>query len=201
MQTSALSRGRQNDSATKLYCYVDESGQDTRGSLFIVSIVLVDKERDRATELCEYFERASGKGHVKWIKANHSKRLEFMRYVLQESFFNGKLNFAVYRNSMDYLPLTVLTIARAIVAKAQRAYKATVIIDGLPRVHQRWVGSELRHLRIQVRKVRGMRKEENDALIRLADAVCGLVRLALEGQKEAQELFERGKQSGFLREL
>lgn len=201
MQTSALSRGRQDDSATKLYCYVDESGQDTRGSLFIVSIVLVDKEKDRATKLCEYMERASGKGHVKWIKANHSKRLEYIRYVLHEFFFIGKLNFAVYRNSRDYFPLTVLTIARAIVANVQGTYKATVLIDGLPRAQQRWVGSELRHLHIQVRKVRGLRKEENDALIRLADAVCGFVRLALEGQKEALELFERAKQSGFLREL
>ncbi len=46
-----------------------------------------------------------------------------------------------------------------------------------------------------------MRKDENDALIRLADAICGLVRLALEHQEEAKELYERGKQNGFLKEL
>lgn len=30
----------------KLYCYVDENGQDTKGDIFIVSIVVTGKERD-----------------------------------------------------------------------------------------------------------------------------------------------------------
>jgi hypothetical protein len=29
---------------TKYYCFVDETGQDTAGKLFIVSAVLVEKE-------------------------------------------------------------------------------------------------------------------------------------------------------------
>ncbi len=49
--------------------------------------------------------------------------------------------------------------------------------------------------------MRGVRKDENDALIRLADAICGFARAALEGQTTMQELFERGKQNGFLKEL
>jgi hypothetical protein len=116
------------------------------------------------------------------------------------SNLKGKLNFAVYRNSRDYLPLTVLTVARTIVACEERTYKATVLIDGLSRSQERWVGSELRHLHIQIRKVRGV-KDESDALIRLADALCGFVRAALEGQPAMKELFEDGKQSGFLKEL
>jgi hypothetical protein len=185
----------------KLYCYVDETGQDTRGDLYIVSVVVADNERDRSIELCEAMERESGKGRIKWVKADYAKRLDYIRRVLHEPTFKGKLNFAVYRNSLDYLPLTVLTIARTIVARGQRTYKATVLIDGLPRSHERWVGSELRHLRIQIKKVRGVRKDENDALIRLADAVCGFVRAALEGQAEMKALFEQGKQSSFLKEL
>ena len=30
----------------KIYCYVDETGQDTKGKLFIVSIVVVGKDKD-----------------------------------------------------------------------------------------------------------------------------------------------------------
>ena len=163
--------------------------------------MVAGEDRGRVIELCEAVERESGKGRVKWEKADYTKRLSYIRRVLQEPVFKGKLSFAVYRNSLDYLPLAVLTIARTIVACGQRAYKATVLIDGLPRAHERWVGSELRHLRIQVKKVRGVRKDENDALIRLADAVCGFVRAALEGQMEMSELFERGKRTGFLKEL
>jgi len=120
---------------------------------------------------------------------------------LQEPAFKGKLNFAVYRNSLDYLPLTVLTVARIIAAYGHRTYTTTVLIDGLPRPDERWVGSESRLLHIQVKKVRGVRKDENDALIRLADAVRGFVRVALEDQAEMKELFEQAKQSGFLKEL
>jgi hypothetical protein len=185
----------------KLYCYVDETGQDTRGNLFIVSVAVADEERDRLLALCEKIETETGKGRVKWIKTEYARRLDYVRRILQEPIFKGKLNFAVYRNSKDYLPLTVLTIARAIVACEIGAYSATVLIDGLPRSQERWVGSELRHLHVKVRKVRGVHKDENDALIRLADAMCGFVRAAVEGQEAMLQLFEWGKQRGFFREL
>jgi len=58
-----------------------------------------------------------------------------------------------------------------------------------------------RVLHIRVRKVRGVRKDESDALIRLADALCGFVRGAVEGQEAMQGLLEQGKRTGFLKEL
>lgn len=30
----------------KLYCYVDETGQDTKGKLFIVVAIVIEKEKD-----------------------------------------------------------------------------------------------------------------------------------------------------------
>lgn len=39
----------------KLYCYVDETGQDTMGQLFIVVAVIVASERDK---LDRYLEEA-----------------------------------------------------------------------------------------------------------------------------------------------
>jgi hypothetical protein len=33
--------GKQN-----LYCYVDETGQDTNGKFFVVSVVIADSRRD-----------------------------------------------------------------------------------------------------------------------------------------------------------
>lgn len=49
----------------KLYCYVDESGQDTEGRLFIVGGVITTQERDELTALCEQIERNVGKRN-KW---------------------------------------------------------------------------------------------------------------------------------------
>lgn len=185
----------------RLYCYVDETGQDTQGDLFVASVVITGQDRNQMLELCEKIEQKTGKGRMKWIKTDYARRLAYIHRILQEPAFKGKLNFAVYCNSRDYLPLTVLTIARAIVACEERTYKATVLIDGLSRSQERWIGSELRHLHIQIRKVRGVRKDENDALIRLADALCGFVRAAWEGQSAMKELVKHRKQSGFLREL
>ncbi|HIP97684.1 MAG TPA: hypothetical protein EYH32_10770, partial [Anaerolineae bacterium] len=82
----------------KLYCYVDETGQDTRGELFIVSVVIVGAGRDQAIQLCEAIERATGKGRVKWLKTRYDRRLAYIRRVLQEPIFQGKLNFAIYQN-------------------------------------------------------------------------------------------------------
>ncbi|MBI5653648.1 MAG: DUF3800 domain-containing protein [Chloroflexi bacterium] len=185
----------------KIYCYVDETGQDTQGDLFIVSVVITGRERDSLIERCAEIEQRTRKGRIKWIKTDYTRRVEYIRQILAEPAFRGKLNFASYRNTRDYLPRTVLTIARAITALALDDYKASVLIDGLPRAQEKWVGIELRHLRIKIKKVRGVLKEENDALVRLADALCGFVRAALEGQAEMRKLFERAKKSGTLKEL
>jgi hypothetical protein len=185
----------------KLYCYVDETGQDTRGRLFIVSVIVTGVEREQVIELCESIEQTTGKGRVKWIKARYDKRLAYIRRVLQEPVFQGKLYFAVYQDTRDYQSLTIQTIAETILAHARQPYKATVLIDGLPRSRRREVGSRLRNLGIRIRKVRGVRKDEYDALIRLADALCGFVRAAIEGQEAMKVLFEQGKKTGYIKEL
>ena len=45
----------------KLYAYVDESGQDTAGRLFVVSVLLLAEERDALLPRLEGIETRSGK--------------------------------------------------------------------------------------------------------------------------------------------
>ncbi len=184
----------------KFFCYVDETGQDTRGELFIVAVVIASQERNQLRQTCEDIERDSRKGRRKWVKTTYSRRLAYIRQVLERPIFEGKLNFAVYRDVQDYPSLAVQTIALALSARAETDYKATILIDGLPRSVERQVGLQLRRSGIRAKKVRGL-KDENDALIRLADAVCGLVRGAAEGQPAMRALFERAIQTGVLRDL
>jgi alkanesulfonate monooxygenase SsuD/methylene tetrahydromethanopterin reductase-like flavin-dependent oxidoreductase (luciferase family) len=185
--------------APKRYCYVDETGQDTQGDLFIVAVVVVvDLDRDQALADCEAIEQASGKGQRKWLRSRPAQRVAYVERVLQTGVFHGKLAFAVYRNSKEYVALTCQTIARAILAQPDATGKVTVLIDGLPQVHRREVGKYLRQQGIQVRKVRGIRDEENDALCRLADAVCGFVRAALENQEPFSVLLAQGQSQGVL---
>jgi hypothetical protein len=45
----------------KLYAYVDESGQDTLGELFLVSVVVTGEARDGLRKKLRTIERVSGK--------------------------------------------------------------------------------------------------------------------------------------------
>jgi hypothetical protein len=58
----------------------------------------------------------------------------------------------------------------------------------------------VRKLGIAVRKVRGAR-DESDELIRLADAVAGFVRDALEGSSVMQALFDQALRRGVIRKV
>lgn len=61
----------------KIYCYVDETGQDTEGDIFIVTVV-VPENRDKVLEYIENVEQQSGKGKFKWGKADHAKRFSYI---------------------------------------------------------------------------------------------------------------------------
>jgi hypothetical protein len=57
----------------------------------------------------------------------------------------------------------------------KREYHVTVFVDGLKRKERELFTRGLRELRVKTRKIRGVKRDENDALICLADALCGLV--------------------------
>lgn len=48
----------------KLYCYVDETGQDTEGQLFLVSVVVTEQEQESFAHELERIEAESGKRHI-----------------------------------------------------------------------------------------------------------------------------------------
>lgn len=186
--------------AKKFYCYVDETGQDTRGSLFIVSVVVAASERDEMRRVCETIERETGKNRVKWSDAAHSRRLAFIQRVFSEPVFQGRLNFAAYYDSRDYVSLTVDAISRSLRVSTGTECEATVMIDALPRSSERAVGLRLRRQGIRAKKVRGV-KDESDALIRLADALCGFVRSAKEGLPAAQKLLGQALETGWCKDV
>lgn len=185
----------------KLYCYIDETGQDTRGSLFIVSVIVTAEEREPLRQALERIERLAKKGRRKWTDSREQNRMEYMREVLTTPACKGKLMYAVYRDTTDYLGRTVLAVAHAIPAYTESDYEATVFVDGLPKSQTRLFGSMLRRFRIRTKKVRGVRKEQADALMRLADALCGFIRAAVSGESAFSSLLDRGKAAGYVREV
>lgn len=53
----------------KLYCYIDETGQDNFGRLFIVAVVITGKKREDLRYLLRHIETTSEKGRHKWAVA------------------------------------------------------------------------------------------------------------------------------------
>jgi hypothetical protein len=185
-----------------LYCYVDETGQDTNGQFFVVSVVISDSRRAELIAALEAIERRSGKGNVKWMKVRGRQRLDYISEVLGSALFKGSLYFSLYTGTKAYMATTVMTTAQAILRAQQSATPAVVYVDGLPKSRLRWFGVELRRLSIRTDKIVGVRREEADALIRLADACCGFVRAALLTQQpDMTALFEKAKASGHLTEV
>ncbi len=183
-----------------IYAFVDETGQDTKGEMFIVSVVVTDDEYDRINEALIEIEQRSNKRLDKWRKARFKARLAYLEAVIASPLLTGTIFFSHYTASLAYFELTVETTARAIQHKAAATQPVTIVVDGLSGQSIDRFKKSLRKLHVNARKVRGVR-DESEPLIRLADAIAGLVRDFIEGQPYAVEWYEKAIASGVLREL
>jgi uncharacterized protein DUF3800 len=184
----------------KVYAFVDESGQETNGALFLVSVILTDHEYEHINQILIEIEERSGKRLKKWSKARFEYRLAYIESIIGQPLFRGLILFSHYVNNQAYFDLTVETTAKAIHHKNKEAFPATVIVDGLRGRDVDRFKTRLRGSGINVRKVRGAR-DESEPIVRLADAVAGFVRDFLEGQTYAVKLYEQAIRDGIFSEL
>jgi hypothetical protein len=184
----------------KLYCFVDENGQDTGGRIFIVAVVILEGDRAALSALCEEFESTSRKGRLKWGKAQQVYRLNYLRLVFAQNAFQGKLCYCVFQGMKDYETATIQAIERALaVQQSGQPFAAHIYVDGLSKTKRQHYAVQLRRLGVHPRKVQGVMKDENNALIRLADAVAGFVRDVLDGDTgDPRTLFDEARNSGVL---
>jgi hypothetical protein len=187
---------------SKYYCYVDETGLDTRGDLFIVAVVVIAIDRDEVIEVLESIERKSGKGRRKWIKTRYSQRELFMQMILDNPIFEGLLTYKVFYDSQAYTDMTIQAAAKAIqTSVTDDDYHAVVLVDALSKSQVNQFGVGVRNAGVRIKKVRGIRKEESDALLRLADSLCGFTRSALKGDPVFRAMLERALRQGYIRQL
>ncbi len=174
-------------SSKKLFCYVDETGQDNLGDMFIVSVV-VPENRDDLLKYLTDLEVKTGRGRLKWGRVKIENRLKYLKEIFDQRRYPLKAYYSVYEETKEYKAATILTIAKAVNSiKNSKDKVFTILVDGLGERDQKFYGSQLRHLGVHTRKVRGIKKDENDALIRLADSICGFVR-DIKEQKEEKSL-------------
>ncbi len=199
----------------QLYCYVDESGQDTQAKpgyevFFIVSVVVTLENYQELESLCLRYERESQKG-LKWSKSKRERRYHFIGLIFADQHFRETLRFTIHQSTefepaINYDDATVTTIRRTIEISAGRLglrfdeFTADNFVDGISKAKQRVYKELLKGWHCQVRRVHRAR-DESYVLIRLADALAGLVREAQEGDEEARRLLTHARRHGIVLEI
>lgn len=183
---------------TKLYCYVDESGQDTatrarQERIFIVAVAIFEDERDAMDDACKQIERESGKGRRKWNSCNAESRTTYWRMILADERFKHALCYTRTQAAErpDFDARTILSIAKAVQWRnPEPDYSTDIYVDGISEAKQVEYAHELRAIGVHVRRVHQAR-DESHALIRLADALAGLARAAAEGNDDARLILQQ----------
>lgn len=116
----------------KLYAYIDESGQDTKGAIFVVSVLILEEEREMIKEDLEEIERQSGKKNAKWNKARPEFRRKYIEAASQLEKLKGRIFFDIFSDTKKYIELTSFAAAKAILKKSGKdKYKVTVFVDAI----------------------------------------------------------------------
>ena len=186
----------------KLYAYVDESGQDTKGFIFIVSVLILGDEREFLQRELERIEVESGKKNTKWNKSHHEFRQAYVEGILRVKDLKGKMFFEKFSDTKKYIQLTSFATAKAILKKSgSDDYKVTIFVDGFKKKEIEVFSRGLRDLRIRTRKIRGVKRDENNVFIRLVDAFCGLIRDKEDGNALVEEVLKKLMREKYLYEL
>ena len=181
----------------KLYCYVDESGQDAKSEVFVVVAVVSDKEQDKLRNQLLEIEYLAKMGKRKWHKSRPERRFKYLQLALQKEIGKGEVYFGHYKKPLPYFLPILETIEKAITSKAKKDYRATVYIDGIDKKKAAELTNALRVRSIKLGLVRS-RRDESGPLIRLADMWAGCIRGALLRRKDEKEFFEKAKRKQYL---
>lgn len=184
----------------RLYCYVDETGQDVTSAFFIVVAVVSDEQQDRLRQELVEIESIARTGHRKWHKSRPERRIKYLQLVLQRQVGAGEVYFGRYQKPLPYFLPMLDTIEKAIFAEAQGEYRALVYVDGIDRKKAQELTNALRLRRVRLDLVKS-RRDESEPLIRLADMWAGCLRDAILGEKEAQGLYDKATYRGYLIEV
>ena len=189
---------------SKIYCYVDESGQHTQGDFFSVAVVIVKtvEMRDSGENKLLEVERTTGKGSTKWTKTHYRKKVRHLKTIATLSELKHCLFYSIHTDTRDYVGATVDTIARMIQQQVTdvEIYELIVVVDGLDKQERQQIAKRLKQARVVYKKVRGAR-DEGSAWIRLADAIAGFSWDVYEDKPYTQNLHSDMQQYGFFIQL
>jgi hypothetical protein len=188
-------------SPQKLYCYVDETGQDAGSSFFIVVSVVSSDDQDLLRKQLLKTEEESRVHARKWFNTRSPLKENFLRTVISEQIAKGDLYYAKFPKPLPFFLPLLETVEKAIKDKAKgEPYQATVYVDGIDKKKAKELTGGLRLKGIKLKYVRSAR-DESEPLIRLADRWAGCIRHALEGEQENSKILTKAEKGGYIKML
>jgi len=184
----------------KLYCYVDETGQDPASEVFIVVAVISSNDQEHIRKQLTDIEDMAKTHKLKWHKTRHDRRIRYLTLILDKKIAAGNVYTATYQKPIPYFFPLIDALGKAIKEAAKGLYRANVYVDGIDRKKAMELTNALRATGISLRMVKGCR-DESEPIIRLADMWAGCIRSALLGRKDAQDIMKRAEKENYLREL
>jgi len=184
----------------KLYCYVDETGQDAGSKLFIVAAVIVTANINAVRERLEKLEKETGINIVKWHKAAYQYRIRFIEEFLRQDNTDLRIYFLTVKKPVFYWLPTVEILQRSIPPNSSSGMQAIVCVDGLDKISAKKITNALRTKILKIKLAKGVR-DESEACIRLADRWVGCIRMALAGNEQCKILVNRAEKRDVLKEV
>ncbi len=174
----------------KLYCYVDESGQDAGSTYFIVAAVVSHDDQATLREQLLAIERETMVGRRKWHKSHVSRSTSYLRTAIHRQICSGQIMIGQYTKPLPYFLPMLGTIEWAVKTVIdEQKYDLTVIVDGIDKKKAAELTNALRLKGITLRFVKGKR-DESEPLLRFADRWAGCARSAIErSSNPAQQLW------------
>ena len=182
----------------KIYCYVDETGQDSGSKFFIVVGVIVIEDLIKVREALLNLEIKSKVRKVKWHKAQRLEREEFL-FLSSQAGLSIKVYYGEYSKDVSFISSIAEALYQAIKDLRIEKYEAIICVDGIDGKKSEELTTVLRRSGVKLRHVRTAR-DESEVLIRLADRWAGCIRLA---QKDAEclKLLSQAKKNGIIKQI
>ena len=157
--------------------YTDPSGIASTGSKFIVVTVIVsNKDCEGFQKILEKIEKESGK-IKKWTDVANKYRFAYVKLLLKDGIFEmSYIYFSVFKNKEDYESLVSAQMAKSILDYADNnKYKATIFLDKVNNRVTKEVTQDIKKYKVHFKKIRAL-DDTNNVGLKLADAICGLIR-------------------------
>jgi len=181
----------------KLYCYVDESGQDVKSEFFVVAAIVSGQEQERLRNRLLQVEKMTKSGGKKWRKLRSENRVKHLNIILDQKIGKSDVCFGCFKKPIPYSFPIIEVVEKAIKRRAKGRYNAIVYIDGIDRKKAAELTNALRMRGVSLRFIKS-RRDESEPLIRLADMWAGCIRGVLLGKRENIKILDRAKKEKYL---